>query len=102
MRRGLGLLLLVLMFGCQKAQPTVAHGKPIGDWVQALHSPEAGTRKKAASVLGKVGAIDPAVVPALTEAMRDRDPGVRAEAALALRKINPGFTTETQRTPRRE
>jgi HEAT repeat protein len=87
MRRGLVLLLLVLMCGCEKAQPTVAHGKPLPEWLEALHSPDARTRKKAAAALGKVGAVDPAVVPALAEAMRDRDPAVRAEATLALRKI---------------
>ncbi len=89
MARGLILLLVVMIVGCHKAQPTMAHGKPVGEWVQALHSPDARTRKKAASVLGNVGAIDPAVVPALTEAMRDRDAGVRAEVVLALTKIDP-------------
>jgi HEAT repeat protein len=89
MRGGLVLLLLVLMFGCEKTQPTVAHGKPLPEWVEALHSPDARTRKKAAAVLGKIGAVDPAVVPALTEAMHDRDPAVRAEAALALMKMGP-------------
>jgi HEAT repeat protein len=89
MRRVLLLALTMLTIGCHKAQPPVAHGKPVGEWVAALRDPDARARKKAAGVLGNVGAIDPAVVPALAEAVRDRDPAVRAEAALALMKIGP-------------
>lgn len=89
MRRVLPVLLLVLTAGCHKAEPTLAHGKPVGEWVAALRDPDARARKKAAGVLGNVGAIDPAVVPALAEAVRDRDPAVRAEAVLALSKIGP-------------
>jgi HEAT repeat protein len=85
-----GLLgVLALVGGCRQDGPTLAHGKPVGQWVEALHDPDARARKKAVSVLGNVGAIDPAVVPALAEALRDRDAAVRAEAALALTKIGP-------------
>jgi HEAT repeat protein len=89
MRRVLLLALLVLTVGCHKPEPTLAHGKPVGDWVAALRDPDVRARKKAAAVLGNVGAIDPAVVPALAAALRDREPVVRAEAALALLKIGP-------------
>jgi HEAT repeat protein len=86
----LGLLgVLTLAVGCRQAGPTLAHGKPVGQWVEALHDPDARARKRAVGVLGNVGAIDPAVVPALAEALRDRDAAVRAEAALALTKIGP-------------
>jgi HEAT repeat protein len=78
-----------LLNGCGKPAPPLAHGKPLGDWVQALKDPDARLRKKAAGVLGNVGAIDPAVVPALAGALKDRDPGVRGEAAQALLKIGP-------------
>lgn len=80
---------LALVSGCGKPGPLLAHGKPVGDWVQALHDPDARVRKKAATVLGNVGAVDPAVVPALAEALKDRDAGVRSEAVLALLKIGP-------------
>jgi HEAT repeat protein len=89
MRRALALLLIAMTVGCHKEGPTLAHGKPVGDWVAALRDPDARARKKAAAVLGNVGAIDPAVVPALAEAVRDRNPAVRAEAVLALAKIGP-------------
>jgi HEAT repeat protein len=89
MRRALVMVLLLLTVGCHKAGPPLAHGKPVGEWVEALRAPDARARKKAAGVLGNVGAIDPAVVPALAEAVRDRDPAVRAEAVLALMKIGP-------------
>jgi HEAT repeat protein len=89
MRRALAVLLIVLTVGCHKSEPALAHGKPVGDWVAALRDPDARARKKAAGVLGNVGAVDPAVVPALAGAVRDRDPAVRAEAVLALAKIGP-------------
>lgn len=82
-------MLIALAPGCGRAQPTVAHGKPVQHWVEALQGPDAAARKKAAAVLGKVGAIDPAVVPALSGALKDREPAVRAEAALALLRIGP-------------
>jgi HEAT repeat protein len=81
--------LVVLLAGCGRAQPTLAHGKPVSDWVAALQHPDARQRKKAAEVLGNVGAADPAVVPALAGAVKDRDPAVRGEAVLALLKIGP-------------
>jgi HEAT repeat protein len=89
MRFALAILLIVLTAGCHKPEPTLAHGKPVGEWVTALRDPDARARKKAAGVLGNVGAIDPAVVPALAGAVRDGDPAVRAEAVLALAKIGP-------------
>ena len=89
MRRVLVLALTLLTVGCHNSQPPMAHGKQVGEWVAALRDPDAKTRKKAAGVLGNVGAVDPAVVPALADAVRDRDPAVRAEAALALMKIGP-------------
>ncbi|HEX5271523.1 MAG TPA: HEAT repeat domain-containing protein, partial [Gemmataceae bacterium] len=89
MRRLLAVALIMVTVGCHKTGPTLAHGKPVGDWVAALCDPDARARKKAAGVLGNVGAIDPAVVPALAGAVRDREPAVRAEAVLALAKIGP-------------
>ena len=89
MRRVLVLALVLLTVGCHKAQPPMAHGKPVGEWVEALRDPDARARKKAVTVLGNVGAADPAVVPALAGAVRDSDAAVRAGAALALLKIGP-------------
>jgi HEAT repeat protein len=47
-------------------------------------------RKKAAFTLGNIGPSDPAVLPALTGALKDADAGVRCEAVLALLKYGPG------------
>ena len=87
MRYALGLVLLFLACGCGKPAPTLAHGKPLGEWLHALHDPDARIRQKAARVLGNVGPVDPAVLPALAEAARDPDRRVRGEAAKALEKI---------------
>jgi HEAT repeat protein len=89
MKQSLLAALLLILVGCGRAPPTVAHGKPVADWVEALQNPDARQRKKAAEVLGNVGAADPAVVPALAGAVKDRDPAVRGEAVLALLKIGP-------------
>jgi HEAT repeat protein len=81
--------LLILAAGCARPQPTLAHGKPASYWVEALQHADARERRKAAEVLGNVGAVDPAVVPALAGAVRDRDLAVRGAAVLALLKMGP-------------
>jgi HEAT repeat protein len=81
--------LLLLLVGCGRPQPTLAHGKPVSYWVEALQHADPHERKKAVQVLGNIGPADPAVVPALAGAIKDRDAGVRGEAVLALLKIGP-------------
>jgi HEAT repeat protein len=82
--------LALLVCGCAKVPPTLAGGKPVRHWVEALHGPDAKARRKAAAKLGNVGGADPVVLPALTAALRDGDAGVRREAILALLKCGPG------------
>ena len=82
-------ILVVLLGGCSKAEPTLAGGKPVGHWVQALQSPDARLRKQAAFKLGNVGPADPTALPALIGALKDRDAGVRREAILAVLKCGP-------------
>jgi HEAT repeat protein len=86
MRRILFGILLVALCGCGRAQPTMAGGK----WARALHDPAVKVRKKAAFTLGNIGPSDPAVFPALIEALKDADAEVRCEAILALLKYGPG------------
>ena len=81
--------LVALSGGCGKEQPPTAGGKPVGYWVEALGAPDSRARRKAAFKLGNAGASEPAVVPALIGALKDRDAGVRGEAVLALLKIGP-------------
>src|SRR5438132_9162763 len=78
-------ILLVSLSGCGGGQPTLAGGK----WARALRDPDARLRQKAAFTLGNIGSTDPAVVPALTGALKDRDAGVRCQAVLALVKCGP-------------
>ena len=85
----LAIPLVVLLGGCSKAQPPLAGGKPVAHWVEALQSPDAKARKRAAFKLGNVGPADPAALPALIGALKDRDAGVRQEAILALLKCGP-------------
>lgn len=87
MRRLLLLALaLIGLCGCGRPVATLAGGKPVGYWLDALHGPDARLRKTAVSKLGNVGPTDPAVVPALTAALKDRDAAVRREAITALMK----------------
>ena len=96
MRSMMAALVLTTLAGCtSQSGPTRAHGKPIEEWVQALQSPDAKQRKKAADVMGNVGATDPAVVPALAGALKDRDRSVREAAAVALLKIGPAASEAT-------
>ena len=83
-------LLLALLGGCSEPQPTLTGGKPAGHWVEQLSAnPDAKVRKEAAFKLGNVGPADPAALPALTAALKDRDAAVRREAVLALVKFGP-------------
>jgi HEAT repeat protein len=89
MRYLLAAALLVTAGGCAKAPPTMAHGKSVEHWVQALQGRDAHARQKAVRVLGNVGTSDPAAVPALARAAADPAPAVRRAAVTALLKLGP-------------
>jgi HEAT repeat protein len=82
------LLVALLVTGCHRPAP-LAGGEPVSHWVQVLKSPDARQRKLAAHHLGNAGPVEETVVPALIEALQDREPLVRGEAALALGKCGP-------------
>jgi HEAT repeat protein len=85
------LLLLLAAGGCtgRKDQEPRAGGKPLSHWLEALHDKDPAERHKAATKLGNIGPGDPAVVPALTAAVKDPDAMVRSEAILSLLKFGP-------------
>ena len=78
---------VLALSGCSQPAPTMAHGKPVAHWVQALRDPDLKVRKRAADVLGNVGAADATVVPALAGAVKDQDRAVREATVLALLKM---------------
>src|SRR5579871_3384331 len=82
----LATLLLGAVGGCGRTPPTLAGGKPVNYWLEAVRGPDARQRKTAVFKLGNVGPGEAAVVPALLGALRDRDAGVRREAIVALMK----------------
>lgn len=84
-------------FGCGKTEVVLSGGKPVSHWVQALQSPDARSRKKAAFELGNVGPSDPVALPALLASLEDRDPVVRREAVLALVKHGPAASEAVPR-----
>src|SRR5438093_743780 len=83
------VVILLFLIGCGSRAPTTVHGKSFEYWLEALHDPDARTRKKAVESLGNVGTDNPATVPALMGALDDREAQVRGAAALALLKIGP-------------
>ena len=89
MRRLPIVVLSLALSGCGRTPPTAIHGKPVSHWVESLHDRDVRVRRNAVRVLGNVGPVDPAVLPALTQAVSDRDPAVRGEALEALLKIGP-------------
>ena len=85
------LSLAALLLGCGRRGPVLSGGKPVHYWVDALQDADARLRKQAALKLGNAGPADAAVVPALRQALHDRDAAVRREAILALvRSARPG------------
>jgi HEAT repeat protein len=90
MRTVLAAALAALLAGCGPSPPTLSGGKPVSYWVEELQAPDASRRKAAVEKLGRVGPDDPAVLPALLGALRDRDAGVRRAAVLALMEQGPG------------
>ena len=80
--------LLAGVVGCGSAPTALSGGKPASHWVETLRTnPDAKERKAAAFKLGNVGPSDPAVLTALSEALKDRDATVRCEVILALVKF---------------
>jgi HEAT repeat protein len=79
----------VLFLGCGKSGPILSGGKPAAHWVKALHHSDVAMRRTAASKLGNIGLADEAALPALLDALRDREAVVRKEAILALLKFGP-------------
>jgi HEAT repeat protein len=98
--------LAVLASGCGQAQPTLAGGKPVSHWLQALQDPDPKIRKTAVTKLGNVGTADPAALPAVLSSLKDPDAGVRRAAILALVKSDAAAgkaiptLTEMQRNDR--
>jgi HEAT repeat protein len=86
---GLAVLLGVCIGGCGTSSPPLAGGKPVQYWLDALRSPDAKLRKKAAFKLGNVGTADARALSALTAALGDSDASVRCEVIFALVKFGP-------------
>jgi HEAT repeat protein len=58
------------------------------------------SRRFACIVLGELGPAATSTVPALTEALQDEDKPVRANAAAALKNIEPKAPPEVRRVER--
>ncbi len=67
----------------------VGCSRPTGEWVDQLKAPDSAQRLHAIRALGDRPHDAPVVVPALSEALKDKDAFVRRDAAHALARIGP-------------
>jgi hypothetical protein len=88
----LAMLCLFSLMGCHKDQPLLAGGKPVGHWIERSRDPDDKVRREVVAKLGNVGNTDPAVLPALIAALKDKDPTVRREAIIGIVKYGPEAT----------
>src|SRR6266404_798116 len=64
-------------------------GRPVSHWLSAVQGGTDPVREHAAHVLGEIGPDNPAIVPALIAALKDKHHLVRKNAAVALGEIGP-------------
>jgi HEAT repeat protein len=88
--RTLALVVGLAVTGCSRpAAPLTAGGRPVAHWLDELKKPDPKARKKAVRELGHIGKADPAAIPAVVGAVKDKDAAVRQEACLALLNLGP-------------
>jgi HEAT repeat protein len=89
MKRILFLVIIIpVLVGCG-SKPVTVGGQPVSHWLDALKDRDPKQRLQAVKALGRVGAADPAALPALAAALKDADPKVRAGAVVALVNMGP-------------
>jgi HEAT repeat protein len=69
---------------------SAAEENKVGEYAELLKNKNPLVRKQAAIALGEMGPAAKAAVPALRDALLDKDEGVQAAAAAALEKIDRG------------
>src|SRR5579862_4100340 len=70
--------------GCGKKDPITSGGRTASFWAEALQKPDVEMRRNAVTKLGPLILIDEAALPALLEALTDKDAQVRSRAAWCL------------------
>ncbi len=81
MRKIITAALLLVLVGCSS--------RPTSEWVVQLKAKDGAARLHAIHALSERPGEAAMVVPALSEALKDRDPFVRRDAALALARLGP-------------
>jgi HEAT repeat protein len=79
-------VLALALTGCGESEPRLADGKPLSYWVKSLETGNAKHRRKAVFKLGNACTANPTVLSVVLGVLKDRDPGVRCEAILAMVK----------------
>jgi HEAT repeats len=83
------MLVTFSLAGCHKEKPLLAGGKSVAHWIERSCDPSDKVRKEAVAKLGNVGHADPAVLPSLIAALKDKSPAVRREAIVGIVKYGP-------------
>src|SRR3989442_1701358 len=86
-RKSVPLFLVLALCGSIQGQTFL--GKGVVAWMTDLDSNDAGVRRSAAYALGKLGKDAADARPALEAALRDDQPAVRQNVAWALGKLGP-------------
>jgi HEAT repeat protein len=88
----LAILVVVVVSGCSRTEPTLAGGKPLDHWLDAIKDADPKTRRTAVVKLGNAGLNERGTFAAVVAALKDSDVDVRCEAILAILK----FGAQTQ------
>ncbi len=67
-----------------RAKPVLFRGKPAADWIEALEDRDPAYRQEAIRALGGIAEVDRSVIPVLIASLKDRNLGVRNQAAESL------------------
>jgi hypothetical protein len=94
---GLGLSCFVSCSPAAPAEAPAAADETVQRYVPLLKDPDALVRKRAAVALKRMGAKAKSAVPALEEALADKDAEVRAAVAAALEAIDPEPRTTAEK-----
>jgi HEAT repeat protein len=102
----LGMLgpVLLLAFELMAGSECSAQGqdKTISEWIRALRDDDVGIRGQATIALEKLGPGAKAAVPALIEALKDKEWVIRSTAASALRSVGKDAVLQLRQALKRK
>ncbi len=83
------IIFLWGVLAAEEGKEPMSRGKTVSQWVELLKSQDPAERAMAANALEEIGPEAATAVPALTDALRDKEWEIRGMAASALGSIGP-------------